>query len=244
MEIGSMRINQADAYGKVDAAALKAEAKEAEGAALAEESEAASFTADGGRTYDLSALKPKTYTPDTEMIERLRSELEQRMSNLVKQMLGQQIDKDQMWEKLRTGQFTATKEEIEQAQRDIADDGYWGVEQVSDRLVQYATALTGGDPDQLDTMIEAFEKGYAQAEKTWGSTLPELSQRTREATLKKFQDLKDKYAREAAGGATGDVATQTLLEESVQNAMSGKVNEAASAAEAAREGRQIQPILL
>ena len=33
-----------------------------------------------------------------------------------------------------------------QAQKDIAEDGYWGVEQTSERLVSFAKALSGGDP--------------------------------------------------------------------------------------------------
>ena len=175
------------------------------------ESEAASFEKTGGHSYDTSATR-KTYKMDTETVERLKSENEQRMANLVKQMLSQQIDKSNMWERLRTGNFTADAATIKQAQADIADDGYWGVEQTSDRFIQYATALTGGDPDKLDTMIAAFEKGYAAAEKAWGGTLPSLAQRTREATLKTFQDLKDQYAKQS-GSATEAAGKSAKTEE-------------------------------
>ena len=140
----------------------------------------------------------KTYTPNAEVVERLKAEVEQRMQNLVQTMLGKQIkiygDAGNIWEALRTGQFTVDPEVQEQAQKDIADDGYWGVEQTSDRIVQYATALTGGDPDKLDSMIEAFEQGFAEAEKEWGGTLPDISQKTREAVHQKFQKLKEQYA--------------------------------------------------
>ena len=141
------------------------------------------------------------------------------MANLVKKMLGQQIGEgENIWEKLRTGDFTADEETVKQAQADIAEDGYWGVEQTSDRIVQYATALTGGDPDKLDSMIAAFEKGYAEAEKTWGDTLPELSQRTREAVMKKFQDLKDKYAA-GTDSAPAAQSAQSLVESAAQKAL-------------------------
>ena len=83
--------------------------------------------------------------------------------------------------------------------------------------MQYATALTGGDPDKSDAMIEAFEKGYAEAEKQWGGKMPELTQRTREATLKKFQDLKDQYAQK--NGATASAAAQNVLTGKVQEAL-------------------------
>lgn len=160
-----------------------------------------------GAVYESNSTRG-SYTVDTETIERLKAESEQRMTNLVKQMLGQQVTRSNVLDALSAGRFSA--EEIEQAKKDTADDGYWGVEQTSDRFVQYATALTGGDPDKLDAMIEAFEKGYAEAEKQWGGELPELAQRTREATLKKFQDLKDKYAQD--GNAAVSAAAQSLLE--------------------------------
>lgn len=198
MDVSSVKANQPSAYGVTEASG-KAAAEETKETTV-KETEAASYEADGGRTYSASATR-KTYTMDTETVERLKSENEQRMANLVKQMLNQQIDRSNIWERLRTGKFTADEATIKQAQADVADDGYWGAEQTSDRLVQYATALTGGDPEKLDTMIAAFEKGYAAAEKAWGGTLPALAQRTREATLKKFQDLKDQYAKGSESAA-------------------------------------------
>ena len=51
-------------------------------------------------------------------------------------------------------------------------------------------ALTGGDPDKVDSMIDAFKKGYAQAEETWGGKLPEISQKTYDAVLDKFEKIK------------------------------------------------------
>jgi hypothetical protein len=83
--------------------------------------------------------------------------------------------------------------DTEQAKKDIAEDGYWGVEQTSDRIIDFATALTGGDPSKIEEMREAFKKGYKQAEKTWGGQLPDISQRTYDAVMQKF----DKLAEEA-----------------------------------------------
>lgn len=80
-----------------------------------------------------------------------------------------------------------------QAQADIADDGYWGVNQTSDRILDFAKALTGGDPDQIEKMREAFEKGFKQATGTWGKELPSISSRTYDAVMEKF----DKWAEEA-----------------------------------------------
>ena len=95
---------------------------------------------------------------------------------------------DDIWSFLRTGNFTVDAETKAQAQKDIAEDGYWGVEKTSERILDFAKALSGGDPDKIETLKNAFKKGFEQATKTWGDKLPDISQRTYDATLKKFDD--------------------------------------------------------
>ena len=51
------------------------------------------------------------------------------------------------------------------------------------------TALAGDDTDALEEMKEAFIKGYKQAEKQWGGELPEISKKTYDAVMKKFDEL-------------------------------------------------------
>ena len=169
---------------------------EADGYAAAE----AKPTEVSAKAYD--AAGKTSHALDADTIKAMKDELEQRTQNLVQQMLGKQMDAlttsdESFWQNFRTGNFTATPEQIAQAQKDVADDGYWGVEQTSDRIVKYATALAGGDPDKLDTMIAAFEKGFKAATKTWGGELPSLAQRTRDAVLEKFDKLKKEYASSA-----------------------------------------------
>lgn len=93
------------------------------------------------------------------------------------------------WSFLSKGDFTVDPATKAQAQQDISEDGYWGVNKTSDRIVQFATALTGGDPDKIEEMRDAFIKGYKQAEKTWGGKLPDISQQTYDAVMKKFDDM-------------------------------------------------------
>ena len=40
-------------------------------------------------------------------------------------------------------------------------------------------------------MIAAFKKGFEQATKSWGKTLPDISQRTYDAVMKKFDAWKN-----------------------------------------------------
>ena len=58
----------------------------------------------------------------------------------------------------------------------------------SERIFSFAQALAGDDEEKMTKMKEAFEKGFKEATKTWGKKLPDISQNTRDAVLKKFDD--------------------------------------------------------
>ena len=98
---------------------------------------------------------------------------------------------DDMWKFLASGNFTVDAETKAQAQKDIAEDGYWGVEKTSDRIVDFAKALSGGDEKKADELIGAFKKGFDQATKAWGKTLPDISQRTYDRVLEKMDNWKN-----------------------------------------------------
>lgn len=149
----------------------------------------------------------KTYTPDTNLINKLKADAEARtaqLRSLVEKMMSGQANTygkaNDIWQFLRSGNYTVDPATKLQAQADIAEDGYWGVNQTSDRIIQFANALTGGDPDKIEEMREAFKKGYAQAEKTWGGSLPDISKQTYDAVMKKFDEMAEaaKKTTEAA----------------------------------------------
>ena len=150
-------------------------------------------------TEDTATTK-KVYKQDTALVNKLKADAEARTAQLrslvEKIMLGQGNaigTADDIWSFLRTGNFTVDAATKAQAQADIAEDGYWGVNQTSDRIIDFAKALCGGDPDKIEEMREAFEKGFKQAEKTWGGELPDISKKTYEAVMEKF----DAWAAEA-----------------------------------------------
>ena len=162
--------------------------------------------ADSGVVYEPSKQEPvdsskKIYKQDTALINKLKADVEARTAqfrSLVEKLImgqGNAIGTaDDIWSFLRKGDFTVDAATKAQAQADIAEDGYWGVEQTSDRIIDFAKALTGGDPDKIEEMKEAFEKGFNQAEKTWGGELPEISKKTYDAVFEKF----DAWAAESA----------------------------------------------
>ena len=162
-------------------------------------------TTEAGVIYEPSketaaASTKKTYKPDTATIAKMKADADARteqLRSLVEKMMTKQGETygkaNDIWSVLSSGNFTVDAATKAQAQADIADDGYWGVSQTSSRILDFATALTGGDPSKIEEMRNAFKKGYAQAEKTWGGKLPEISQKTYDAVMEGF----DKLAKEA-----------------------------------------------
>ena len=160
---------------------------------------------DIGVIYEKSTKTEASYSkkPNTALIEKMKADAEQRTSqlrSLVEQMMTKQGiaigTADDMWKFLAKGDFTVSADVKAQAEADIAEDGYWGVEQTSDRIVDFAKALSGGDPEKADAMIEAFKKGFEEATKTWGDKLPDISQRTYDAVLEKMDAWKNELGTE------------------------------------------------
>ena len=75
-----------------------------------------------------------------------------------------------------------------QAQADIAEDGFYGVKQTSQRMFDFACALAGDDEEKMKKMQSAVQKGYEMAQATWGGALPDICQKTMDATNKLFDD--------------------------------------------------------
>jgi hypothetical protein len=104
--------------------------------------------------------------------------------------------------KVATGATTGPQEidisqlSQEDAQALIADDGYFGVKQTSDRIVDFAIATAGGDPSRLAAIKEGVEKGFNEALKAFGGTLPDISYNTYDAVMEKL----DKWAEDSNSG--------------------------------------------
>ena len=68
----------------------------------------------------------------------------------------------------------------------VSDDGYFGIEQTSDRIVDFAIAAAGGDTSKLAVIKEGVEKGFSDALEAFGGTLPDISYDTFDAVMEKL----------------------------------------------------------
>lgn len=131
---------------------------------------------------------------DTEIIDKLKAESENRANSLremVEKSLLKQGEKyyysKNIYHLIRDGKVKVDPETQAQAQKDIEPGGYWSVEETSNRLVAFAKAVAGDDPQQADKMIRAIEKGFDMATKAWGAKLPQISHDTLATTKEKLQ---------------------------------------------------------
>lgn len=195
MSIYGVSNSQAATYNQVSQPTAKSENKK--------QSEAVSSTEETGVVYEPSnatesADKGSTVKDYSSIAKQMKGELNtknQQLQNLVDQLLNKQANKytklSQLFQDIKDGKISVDPATVAQAQKDIADDGYWGVEQTSDRLVSMAQALSGGDAEKADEMIAAIKKGYEQATKAWGDNLPDICQKTIDAATKKLENWRD-----------------------------------------------------
>lgn len=179
--------------------------------------EAVESTQETVKTDDTAAVYDKTKLSEDDrktIVAQLKADQEKRqaqLTELVQNMISKQTNTfgaaTDIWKFLAKGDFTVDAETKKKAQEDISEDGYWGVNQTSDRIVSFATALAGNDTDALEEMKEAFIKGYKQAEKQWGGELPEISQKTYDAVMEKF----DKLLTPKEEAATEDTTTKETV---------------------------------
>ncbi|MBR6697111.1 MAG: hypothetical protein IKL73_02440 [Lachnospiraceae bacterium] len=139
------------------------------------------------------ASKKPTKAEREALVAKLKADAEERVASLrslVESMMTKQGvaigQADDMWKFLASGDFTVDAETKAKAQEAISEDGYWGVKQISQRIFEFAEALSGGDSETMEKMKDAFIKGFKEATKSWGKELPSISNDTYDAVMDKF----------------------------------------------------------
>lgn len=147
-----------------------------------------------------SAVENTTKADRSAIIELLKQDLavrKQSLIDLVQQSIAKQgavhsrKSSDSMWRLFAEGKLDIDEVSMARAQEEISEDGYWGVNQTSERLFSFALSLAGDDVEKVAEMQKAFEEGYSLAEKAWGQALPSICQKTYDTVQEKFQAYYD-----------------------------------------------------
>lgn len=98
----------------------------------------------------------------------------------------------------------------EEAEKALGEGGDWSVEKVSDRIFGLAEALAAGDPDKLEQMRSAVQKGFEQAgadfkEHFGANDTPQITKDTYAEIMNRF-DNKAAEWKNAANGQNAPVA--------------------------------------
>lgn len=148
-----------------------------------------------------SSVKENTgnYTVDRQKINQLKLEHE-RNSASFKEMVREMIEKQRaaalgiLPENDALSEILVSSETQSAAAEAISENGYWGVKETSNRILEFAKTLSGGDPSKIEALKDAFQRGFDQAKKAFGGKLPEISQKTYDRVMEGF----DEWANEGA----------------------------------------------
>lgn len=159
---------------------------------------------DQGVIYEPADQNPKstTYTKsghiyDKETVDKLKHQSEKahrHLMDLIEKLLLKQGHSIKTITSEEWAQIEVDEETRLEAQRMIDPGGPLSAEAVSDRIVDFAKAISGGDIEKLDKLKEAIDKGFKEAEKILGE-LPQVSRETYDLIMEKL----DAWAEEARG---------------------------------------------
>lgn len=190
-----MNVNGVNGYSQLEAYNVYSQVKAPEdtkNAATALDTEAAVY-----EKSEAAESAKKTYTPNTALVEQMKADQaalqNQLLSYVQESLMGQGnaiATSDDFWKFLASGNYTVTAEAKEEAQKAIGEGGYWSAEKTSDRIVEFAKALTGGDPSKVEEMRNAIDKGFKEATKTWGKDLPDITNNTYDLIMDKLDAWK------------------------------------------------------
>ena len=72
----------------------------------------------------------------------------------------------------------------EEASELVSEDGFFGIDQTSERIVNFVINSANGNEELLRAGREGILEGFAQAKELWGDELPSISKQTIEQSIK------------------------------------------------------------
>ena len=141
--------------------------------------------------FEKSKLEDKGHVYNKPTIDHLKKESERSFNNL-KRMIETMLQKQGTSLKLLgpddlVNIDAATRAEASEL---IGDNGPYGIEAMSDTIVDFAKAISGGDKSKLDKLVAAIDKGFSEAGRILGG-LPHISMKTYDSIIEKLDILKN-----------------------------------------------------
>ncbi len=148
-------------------------------------------SADTGKkaTYSINKMSEEDRAALVQQLKQDQADRQNQLAQLVQKMFSDQAGVSKLSELFTPDNLkNVSQADIDQAKKDIEEDGYWGIKQTSQRLFDFASALAGDDPEKMKQMQAAMEKGFKEATGAWGDELPEICKDTLSAANKMFDE--------------------------------------------------------
>lgn len=149
------------------------------------------FGAAGTYTQGVQPEEPNPFVPDMSRVSELWNQHTERVESfrrLVEMLFNQQAERQGLAEGWSLRDIEITDEMRAEASAMIEEGGYFSIEETAARLLDFAVAITGGDPAQIDLMRDAVQRGFDQAERLFGGEMPEISHQTLAAVMNGFDE--------------------------------------------------------
>lgn len=137
-------------------------------------------------TYSRQATQNVDPSEVNRLIEEARKS-HQGLRDLIQKLILKQ-GKNQLGQLADKNSLSIDEDGRLKAEQALAEDGEWGVKAVSDRIVDFAMALAGGDPAKGAELKEAVIKGFKDAERSFGGALPEICYKTFDEAIRKLDE--------------------------------------------------------
>lgn len=96
--------------------------------------------------------------------------------------------------KVKVKEVSVTEEAAESKEDTAPDLGYWSAEKTADRILDFAKEISGGNPEKFGLLRESFKKGFEEAEKVFGGTLPDVSYDTYDLVMEGFDKMEEEFS--------------------------------------------------
>lgn len=184
-----MAVNVGETY-KTEAASYEYQKKYVKAKTEAEEDKISEVAPEESAVAKVDTFeKTQTYKPDMDKVNEMKADLNSNISAF-KQMVQSLFQRQSTYatnaDSVLSKLLNIDKATQLKAQEAISEDGEWGVTKTADRILNFAKALSGGDPGKIELLKNAVIKGFEAAEKVWGGKMPDITQKTYDRIMEGF----------------------------------------------------------
>jgi len=143
-----------------------------------------------------SAQNPSNanFQVDTARVQELWSNHQQQVESfrrMVESLLNKQAERQGLAEGWSIRDIEVTPEMRAEAQEMVGEGGYYSVEETASRILDFAVAISGGDPSKIGLLERAVQSAFRQTERMFGEELPEITKQTHAAVMEGFAQWRE-----------------------------------------------------